>query len=319
MKTVTIPNDYHPYEVEVNGKEYRFPAGATVSVPDEVAAVIENYYKLQPKEKPTDGGALPYVSKENDGDVLTVKDGAWTTEEGGNGNIETFVGVQSSGIDFGTVLKLEEYMNTPKFFAVANWGGASEDTDLCVILDNYLYRFNYRYVYCWKVNSISGTILYVSHDNLSGWGEGMQMTLPPTADCEYGDVLKVGMDGEAEWGKGAGTNLLTIEGDAETMLDNFLVAPVTAAAEASADHTAMQSLSYPSAFNSFAPAIATTFLTGNPAAIRFKGAVSFIESADSINKAIAWRTTITGTQGLYEYMFVILENNITAKLNITVV
>lgn len=50
MKTVTIPSDYHPYVVEVNGKVYKYPEGTTQSVPDEVAAVIENYWKLQPKE-----------------------------------------------------------------------------------------------------------------------------------------------------------------------------------------------------------------------------------------------------------------------------
>lgn len=81
MKTVIIPSDYHPFVIEVNGIKYTYPEGTEQSVPDEVAGAIENYYKLQPKEKPADGGVLPYVSGENNGEVLTVKDGAWQNRE----------------------------------------------------------------------------------------------------------------------------------------------------------------------------------------------------------------------------------------------
>lgn len=81
MKTVIIPNDYHPFVIEVNGVKYTYPEGTEQSVPDEVASAIENYYKLQPQERPTDGGVLPYVSGENNGEVLTVKDGAWQNRE----------------------------------------------------------------------------------------------------------------------------------------------------------------------------------------------------------------------------------------------
>lgn len=51
MKTVIIPNDYHPFEVEVNGRKYRYPEGTEQNVPDEVAAVINNIYKLAPREE----------------------------------------------------------------------------------------------------------------------------------------------------------------------------------------------------------------------------------------------------------------------------
>ena len=81
MKTVIIPSDYHPFVIEVNGIKYTYPEGTEQSVPDEVASAIEHYYKLQPKERPTDGGVLPYVSGENEGEVLTVKDGAWQNRE----------------------------------------------------------------------------------------------------------------------------------------------------------------------------------------------------------------------------------------------
>ena len=81
MKTVIIPSDYHPFVIEVNGVKYTYPEGTEQSVPDEVASAIENYYKLQPQERPTDGGVLPYVSAENNGEVLTVKDGAWQNRE----------------------------------------------------------------------------------------------------------------------------------------------------------------------------------------------------------------------------------------------
>ena len=77
MKTVKIPSDYNPYIVVVNGVTYAYKAGTTQEVPDEVAAVIENYNKLSPKGVPTDGGVLPFVTKADDGKLLGVDDGAW--------------------------------------------------------------------------------------------------------------------------------------------------------------------------------------------------------------------------------------------------
>lgn len=43
MKTVTIPDNMNPWECCINGKKYRYPAGETVDVPDEVAAIIQAY------------------------------------------------------------------------------------------------------------------------------------------------------------------------------------------------------------------------------------------------------------------------------------
>ena len=39
-KTVTIPADVSRMEITINNKTYTYPGGATVSVPDEVAALI---------------------------------------------------------------------------------------------------------------------------------------------------------------------------------------------------------------------------------------------------------------------------------------
>lgn len=52
-KTIKIPNNMKPYyEVEIGNKKYRYPAGTTQSVPDEVAAVIEANSNMRPKENP---------------------------------------------------------------------------------------------------------------------------------------------------------------------------------------------------------------------------------------------------------------------------
>ena len=79
MKTVIIPSDCgDPFVVRVNNKTYTYEPGAEVSVPDDVAAVINNYWKLQPLSlKPVDGGVFPYVSDEQDGGILKVINGAW--------------------------------------------------------------------------------------------------------------------------------------------------------------------------------------------------------------------------------------------------
>lgn len=52
MKTVTIPTCANPFVVIVNGIEYTYPAGATVEVPDDVAAVIEQHDEAHSKHAP---------------------------------------------------------------------------------------------------------------------------------------------------------------------------------------------------------------------------------------------------------------------------
>jgi hypothetical protein len=99
----------------------------------------------------------------------------------------------------------------------------------------------------------------------------------------------------------------------------MLISPVNTAAEASADHSAVYGISVPDAFDNFAAMIPETFANGSPAVVKFNDSVSFITTVDSDAKIIAWGTTATGTQGIYEYKFYIFENNVTAKLNIIVI
>lgn len=49
MKTIQIPTNKNPFTVAINNTVYRYPAGQTVEVPDEVAAVIEDALELAPK------------------------------------------------------------------------------------------------------------------------------------------------------------------------------------------------------------------------------------------------------------------------------
>lgn len=78
MKTVIIPSESDPFVVRVNNTTYSYPAGTEQIVPDDVAAVIDNYWKLQPTPvKAVDGGVFPYVSDEQDGGILKVINGAW--------------------------------------------------------------------------------------------------------------------------------------------------------------------------------------------------------------------------------------------------
>ena len=48
-KTITIPTYNNPFVVNINNKGYTFNGGATIEVPDEVAAAIENALALVPK------------------------------------------------------------------------------------------------------------------------------------------------------------------------------------------------------------------------------------------------------------------------------
>ena len=50
-KSVTIPESMNPFTVEINGVKYSYTPGEMVSVPEDVAAVIDNLNALQPKEE----------------------------------------------------------------------------------------------------------------------------------------------------------------------------------------------------------------------------------------------------------------------------
>lgn len=53
---VKIPDMYKPnFETTINGKNYSFPAGRSVEVPDEVASVVTNIQNLAPTEEPGAG------------------------------------------------------------------------------------------------------------------------------------------------------------------------------------------------------------------------------------------------------------------------
>ena len=49
MKTIKIPMNNNPLTVVINNSVYRYKAGETVEVPDEVAEAIENALELEPK------------------------------------------------------------------------------------------------------------------------------------------------------------------------------------------------------------------------------------------------------------------------------
>ena len=52
MKKVTIPTCANPFVVIVNGMKYTYPAGETVEVPDDVAAVIEQHDEAHNNPQP---------------------------------------------------------------------------------------------------------------------------------------------------------------------------------------------------------------------------------------------------------------------------
>ena len=108
-KTVTIPAGDNPFICKINDKYYSYPAGTTVEVPDEVAALITqiagNDFEpvgLGDVAIPRDGSAgqvlyrtsdgaawaalpadeLPAVSSTNNGKYLKVVSGAWAIGDG---------------------------------------------------------------------------------------------------------------------------------------------------------------------------------------------------------------------------------------------
>lgn len=65
MKKVTIPTCANPFVAFVNGIKYTYPAGETVEVPDDVAAVIEQHNDAH--NNPKHEQAIPPFGSGNDG------------------------------------------------------------------------------------------------------------------------------------------------------------------------------------------------------------------------------------------------------------
>ena len=83
MKTVTIPTCANPFVVIVNGIKYTYPAGATVSVPDDVAAVIEQHDEAHnnPAPAPVVPPFVPETS-EGSGGTQLIDLGSYVIQDG---------------------------------------------------------------------------------------------------------------------------------------------------------------------------------------------------------------------------------------------
>lgn len=82
MKTITVPSDWgNPVVVEINtGEKVVLTAGTTVSVPEEVASVIENAIANLPKSKPTELEGLTIHKldlQEDPIDIFSLADGMY--------------------------------------------------------------------------------------------------------------------------------------------------------------------------------------------------------------------------------------------------
>lgn len=73
-QTITIPSDRNPYVVEINGVKYEYKAGSSVTVPDEVAALIANNAANAPKQDdPTVNLVTSVSSSSTDKEIPTAK------------------------------------------------------------------------------------------------------------------------------------------------------------------------------------------------------------------------------------------------------
>lgn len=74
MREVTIPEGWNPCKITVNNVTYEYPAGQTVEVPDEIAALIEQAAANQPQAKDQRQVYSLEFGPEDAGKVLTVND-----------------------------------------------------------------------------------------------------------------------------------------------------------------------------------------------------------------------------------------------------
>ena len=78
-KTVTIPSGDNPFIAKINDRYYSYPAGTTVSVPDEVAALIESIQGNDPPATIPAAPDMPRGGKANDVLMRTAAGAEWKT------------------------------------------------------------------------------------------------------------------------------------------------------------------------------------------------------------------------------------------------
>ena len=126
MKNVTIPTCANPFVVIVNGIKYTYPAGETVEVPDDVAAVIEQHHdahnnpKPEPVTPPYDGGASSW----NDLEDKPFGDEKVTIEW--DGNTEGRVVVPFGDGDETSLVKVSDLTPEPDTFVGGSFGVTAE-------------------------------------------------------------------------------------------------------------------------------------------------------------------------------------------------
>ena len=90
MTTRTIPSDVQPvWSCTVNGKKYRFPSGATVDVPDDVAALIDNINAGKEHPPAPYVPTLPAIGDGDEGKVIMVNGKRYVLAEAGGGGSVT--------------------------------------------------------------------------------------------------------------------------------------------------------------------------------------------------------------------------------------
>ena len=102
MTSVKIPDDVKPtWKCSVNGKKYSFPAGATMDVPDEVAALIGDIIAAEKQPDAPYVPALPAYSSADEGKVLKISGGKLVWAEDSDAELPAV-----TSTDNGKVLKV---------------------------------------------------------------------------------------------------------------------------------------------------------------------------------------------------------------------
>lgn len=130
-RTITIPTCASPFYVIVNGVEYSYEAGDTVSVPDEVAEVIEHHVNSVPKEDPLAGvslfkqlasGSIVEVNTEDLEGVKSIRDYAFNYCYALTGRLELPDSITAIGkYAFSSCVKLKHVVVPDSVTSLGGW------------------------------------------------------------------------------------------------------------------------------------------------------------------------------------------------------
>ena len=164
MKTITIPSNYDPFRVTVNGKEYVYQGGSTVSVPDDVADVIENMIKPEYAEHSN------FATLDDINNLKAYVDDKLTGKEAVRNKVNEITDA-STNVNYPSVPAVKSYVKSVERRRIHLPDTLQKDGTTVASVNCFSTSSNVRVVFAYKVDSVNFSIAETDKVSFVDFGE----------------------------------------------------------------------------------------------------------------------------------------------------